>query len=119
MGWRRRKRRDGLEHEGGRARERLDLHEGQSGFTGLLGLLAFADELADAAGIFAIEGLREGVAQRGLLREADEHARPRDGLEQHPVQPHREGHGEDDGKFGGALEQDGAFDASRAARIQE
>lgn len=118
MDWQKRKRGRGLEHEGDRARERLDLHEGQSGFTGLLGLLAFADELADAAGVFAIEGLGEGVAQGGLLREADEHAGPRDGLEQNPVQSHREGHGEDDCKFGDALEQDGVFDDSRAARIQ-
>ena len=51
----------------------------------------------DAAGVLAVEGFGERLLQRGLLREADEHARPRDGLEQRPVQPHREGHGQNHG----------------------
>ena len=109
----------GQEDKGSSAGGRLDLHQRQDGLAGLLRLLAFADQFADAAGIFPIEGLRERVAQRGLLREADEHAGPRDRLEQHPVQPHGKGYGEDDSNFGGALEQDGAFDASREPGIQE
>ena len=96
----------------------LNLHQGKHRRLLLFGLLSFTDQLADAAGVLAIEGLGERLAQGGLLRKGDEHAGPRDGLEQHPVQPHGEGHGQNHGKFGGALEQDGGFDDRAGSGIQ-
>ena len=106
-------------HKCGGSGHGLNLHQGKHRGLFLLGLLSFADQLADAAGVLAVEGFRERLAQVGLLRKSDEHARPRDGLEQCPVQPHRQGHGQNHGKFGGALEQDGGFDDRAGSGIQD
>lgn len=96
----------------------LNLHQGKHRSLLLFGLLSFADEFADAAGVLTVEGFRERLAQGGLLRKRDEHAGPRDGLEQRPVQPHGQGHGQNHGKFGGTLEQDGGFDGRAGSGIQ-
>ena len=62
---------------------RLDLPG--DGILLLLGLLTRLDQLADLARVLPVEGLAQGVGERGVLGEADRHADPRHRLQQRPM----------------------------------
>jgi hypothetical protein len=51
----------------------------------VLGLLAFGDGFAELARMLAVESLFERDRKRRFLRVADEHAEPRDGLQDGPM----------------------------------
>ena len=56
----------------------------------LLGLLPLSNELAQLAGVFAIEGFCQGLGEGGgVLRIADGHANPGDRLQKTPVRYYR------------------------------
>lgn len=51
----------------------------------LLGLLTFIDEFAELAGVFAVEGFLDGLAEGGVLGVGHGHVHPRDDLQDRPV----------------------------------
>ena len=80
--------------------EEIDLHLEQLRFWLLSRLPTCLHDLANATGMFAVESLGQRFCKRGALGIPDHHARPADGLQQHPVQPESQAEGQDQQKLG-------------------
>lgn len=80
---------DGLDPVGGVGGEEFEFVLLDGGGLLLLGLLAFIDHFAELAGVFAVEGLADGLGEGGVLGVGDGHVDPGDDLEQGPVRAER------------------------------
>ena len=67
----------------------VELNEGLAGWLLLLGTLSSLDNLAKAAGMFAVESFRNRLGEWRGLGKTQHHADPGHGLQQSPVQAER------------------------------
>ncbi len=68
----------------------VDLQFGELAIVALFRFLRFGNQLANAAGVFSIEGFQDSDSNGVRLGEADEHADPGAGLQDDPMSADRE-----------------------------